>query len=142
MFNAKYESVFMYAVVKDYYILKKFFKTILRKNINSITILNPNLIKDKNKNRSQKLDLLLKCDDFYVNIEINSNYNKYVANRNLLYIYKVCNDFQEKGSIYKIKKKFIQINLNFNIKKFILQKIKLYIKNICGIINKEDIIKM
>ena len=31
MFNAKYESVFMYAVVKDYYILKKFLKTILRK---------------------------------------------------------------------------------------------------------------
>ena len=118
MYTAKYESVFMYSVTKDYYILKKLLETILNKNIDTITLLNPNLIKDKTKNRNQKLDILVKCDEIYVNIEINSGYNKYIANRNLLYAFKVCNEFQEKGSIYKLKKQIIQINLNFNRNKY------------------------
>ena len=71
MYTAKYESVFMYSVTKDYYILKKLLETILNKNIDTITLLNPNLIKDKTKNRNQKLDILVKCDEIYVNIEIN-----------------------------------------------------------------------
>ena len=57
MYTAKYESVFMYSVTKDYYILKKLLETILNKNIDTITLLNPNLIKDKTKNRNQKLDI-------------------------------------------------------------------------------------
>lgn len=56
MYTAKYESVFMYSVTKDYYILKKLLETILNKNIDTITLLNPNLIKDKTKNRNQKLE--------------------------------------------------------------------------------------
>ena len=36
MYTAKYESVFMYSVTKDYYILKKLLETILNKNIEKI----------------------------------------------------------------------------------------------------------
>ena len=118
MYTAKYESVFMYSVTKDYHILKTLLETILNKKINKIVLLNPNLIKDKIKNRSQKLDILVKCDEIYVNIEINSGYNKYIANRNLLYAFKICNEFQEKGSIYKLKNQIIQINLNFDRNKY------------------------
>ena len=115
LLTTKYEVIFMYAVVKSEKILKLLIEQILNKKYNKITILNPNLIKDNVNNIGQKLDLLVKIDDEYINIELNSKYNKYVKERNLLYIFKLCLDRSEKDK-QTLKGSVRQININFGRK--------------------------
>ena len=115
LYTAKYESIFMYSAVKYKHIIKKIIEQILNKKYNEFVILNPNLIKDNIHNIGQKLDLLIKADDEYINVELNSNYNKYVKERNLLYVFKLCLDKSEKDK-QTLKGKVRQININFGRK--------------------------
>ena len=113
--TAKYEVIFMYAVVKNEKILKLLIEQILNKKYNEFIILNPNLIKDNINNIGQKLDLLIKADDEYINVELNSKYNKYIKERNLLYVFKLCLDKSEKDK-QTLKGNVKQININFGRK--------------------------
>ena len=110
--TAKYEVIFMYAVVKSKQVIKQIIEQILNRKYNEFVILNPNLIKDNIHNIGQKLDLLIKADDEYINVELNSKYNKYVKERNLLYVFKLCLDKSEKDK-ETLKGKVKQININF-----------------------------
>ncbi len=114
-YTAKYEPIFMYSVVKHQRIIKKIVEQVLNKKYKEFVILNPNLIKDNIYNIGQKLDLLIKADDEYINVELNSNYNKYVKERNLLYVFKLCLDKSEKDK-ETLKGKVRQININFGRK--------------------------
>ena len=114
-YTAKYESVFMYSAVKNQRVIKKIIEQILNKKYNEFIILNPNLIKDNIHNIGQKLDLLIKADDEYINVELNSKYNKYIKERNLLYIFKLCLDKSEKDK-QTLKGCVRQININFGRK--------------------------
>ena len=113
--TAKYEVIFMYAVVKSKQVIKQIIEQILNRKYNEFVILNPNLIKDNIHNIGQKLDLLIKADDEYINVELNSKYNKYVKERNLLYVFKLCLDKSEKDK-ETLKGKVKQININFRRK--------------------------
>ena len=114
-YTAKYESVFMYSAVKHPKILKKLIEQILNKKYNEFIVLNPNLIKDNIHNIGQKLDLLIKANDEYINVELNSKYNKYIKERNLLYVFKLCLDKSEKDK-QTLKGNVRQININFGRK--------------------------
>ena len=114
-YTAKYESVFMYSAVKNQRVIKKIIEQILNKKYNEFIILNPNLIKDNIHNIGQKLDLLIKADDEYINVELNSRYNKYIKERNLLYVFKLCLDKSEKDK-QTLKGCVRQININFGRK--------------------------
>lgn len=114
-YTAKHEPVFMYSVVKCQKILKQIVELVLNKKYNEFVILNPNLIKDNIHNIGQKLDLLIKADDEYINVELNSNYNKYIKERNLLYVFKLCLDKSEKDK-QTLKGCVRQININFGRK--------------------------
>lgn len=114
-YTAKYESVFMYSTVKHPKILKKLIEQILNKKYNEFIVLNPNLIKDNIHNIGQKLDLLIKADDEYINVELNSRYDKYIKERNLLYVFKLCLDKSEKDK-QTLKGNVRQININFGRK--------------------------
>ena len=113
--TAKYEVIFMYAVVKNKQVIKQIIEQILNRKYNEFVILNPNLIKDNINNIGQKLDLLIKADDEYINVELNSKYNKYIKERNLLYVFKLCLDKSEKDK-QTLKGNVKQININFGRK--------------------------
>ena len=128
-YTAKHEVIFMYAILKSKKILQQLLEFILEKKIEEIIVLNPNLVTDKINNRIQKLDLLIKTNKEYINVELNSNYNKMIIERNILYAFKLCSDKAEKGKrVYDINKKIIQININFNIKRYGKEEIYLYNK--------------
>ena len=114
-YNSMYEVVFMYAFLNNRQLLKNLLETILERKIENMDILNPNLVTDKINNRIQKLDLLIKTDNEYINVELNSKFDKFIFTRNLFYIFKLCSSQAEKGEkIYNSNKKVIQININFN----------------------------
>ena len=116
-YTAKSEVVFMYVALKAYTILKRIIEFTIEKEIEEITILNPNLITDNINSRIQKLDLLIKTKNEYINIELNSNFGNLTKIRNLLYLFKIMLSQAEKGkNIYDLNIKTIQININFNSK--------------------------
>ena len=59
--------------------------------------------------------MLIKADDEYINVELNSKYNKYIKEINLLYVFKLCLDKSEKDK-ETLKGKVRQININFGRK--------------------------
>ena len=97
-YTAKHEIIFMYIFLNDKQLLKDLLETILEKRIENINILNPNLVTDKINNRIQKLDLLIKTANEYINIELNSKFNNLIFTRNLFYAFKPCSSKAEKGN--------------------------------------------
>ena len=87
----------MYIFLNDKQLLKDLLETILEKRIENINILNPNLVTDKINNRIQKLDLLIKTSNEYINIELNSKLDNLIFTRNLFYAFKICSSKAEKG---------------------------------------------
>ena len=116
-YTARHEPVFMYAAVKKEFLIA-ILEPILDKKIEDLQILNPNLIQDYYKLRSQRLDLLVKTKDEIINVELNTNYSEEIKIRNLHYIFKLASENTERGNKYKIGHSIIQVNLNFYNSKY------------------------
>lgn len=128
-YTSKHEIVFMYVFLNDRELLKDLLETILEKRIKNMIILNPNLVTDRINNRIQKLDLLIKTDDEYINVELNSKFDNLIFIRNLYYAFKLCSSKAEKGkTVFNSRKKVIQINLNFNCRGYKKDELGLYSK--------------
>ena len=119
----------MYIFLNDKQLLKDLLETILEKRIENINILNPNLVTDKINNRIQKLDLLIKTSNEYINVELNAKFDSLIFTRNLFYAFKICSSKAEKGKkVFDHNKKTVQININFNCKQFKKDELGLYSK--------------
>ena len=128
-YTSKHEVVFMYVFLNNRQLLKDLLETILERKIENMNILNPNLVTDKINNRIQKLDLLINTNNEYINVELNSKFDKLIFTRNLFYIFKLCGSKAEKGKkVYNSNKKIIQINLNFNCHGYKKDELGLYSK--------------
>ncbi len=128
-YTAKHEIIFMYIFLNDEQLLKDLLETILERKIKSINILNPNLVTDKINNRIQKLDLLIKTNNEYINVELNSKFDNLTFTRNLFYAFKLCTSKAEKGrKVFDHNKKIVQINLNFNYRGYKKDELGLYSK--------------
>ena len=128
-YTSKHEVVFMYVFLNNSQLLKDLLETILERKIENMNILNPNLVTDKINNRIQKLDLLINTNNEYINVELNSKFDKLIFTRNLFYAFKLCGSKAEKGKkVYNSNKKIIQINLNFNCHGYKKDELGLYSK--------------
>ena len=128
-YTSKHEVVFMYVFLNNRRLLKDLLETILERKIENMNILNPNLVTDKINNRIQKLDLLINTNNEYINVELNSKFDKLIFTRNLFYAFKLCGSKAEKGKkVYNSNKKIIQINLNFNCHGYKKDELGLYSK--------------
>ena len=107
----------MYAAVKKEFLIA-ILEPIIDKKITYLEILNPNLIQEHYKTRSQRLDLLVKTKDEIINVELNTNYNEEIKIRNLHYVFKLASENTERGNKYKVGHSIIQVNLNFYNSKY------------------------
>ena len=107
----------MYAAVKKEFLIA-ILEPIIDKKITYLEILNPNLIQEHYKTRSQRLDLLVKTKDEIINVELNTNYSEEIKIRNLHYIFKLASENTERGNKYKVGHSIIQVNLNFYNSKY------------------------
>ena len=107
----------MYAAVKKEFLIA-ILEPIIDKKITYLEILNPNLIQEHYKTRSQRLDLLVKTKDEIINVELNTNYIEEIKIRNLHYVFKLASENTERGNKYKVGHSIIQVNLNFYNSKY------------------------
>ena len=99
---------------KDLKPLKYLLKTCLNIEPNEITILSPEVLGEKYKTKRTYLDLLVKLEDgTKISIEVNTNSENYLIDRNLFFLFKVMgNDLKTKNEYIDLHK---HIQLNFNV---------------------------
>ena len=95
-------------------ILKEFIERILKRKFKTFKIISPELTKN-NIYEKKNLDVLIKTDNLFVNIEVNShNYNG-LSERNFSYIALVYASHIKVGEEYNNDLDFIQINLTVGL---------------------------
>ena len=96
-------------------LLKEFTERILKTKFKNFKIISPELTKNNIYEKGKYLDILIKADDLFVNIEINShNYNG-LSERNFSYIALVYASHIKVGEEYNNNLDFVQINLKVGL---------------------------
>ena len=110
-----YDALFykIFGDCKDTSLLKKLIELSLNIKVKEIKILNGKMLSDKNKGKVSYLDLYVELDDeSKVSIEVNTNTDYYIKDRNLYFLAKgMGNDMDTGETCYDFKKHY-QINLN------------------------------
>ena len=117
-YTCKYDRVFkdIFLDSKDTSLLKGLLESILKIEINSITIQNSELLEGNAYLRRKTLDVLLDTNQGIINIEINSSSDTYNKIRNFAFLSKVYSNQTLRGENYDSTQQFIQINLTYNLK--------------------------
>ena len=98
---------------KDTSLLKRIIELSLNIKVKNIKILNGKMLSDKYTGKVSYLDLYVELDDeSKVSIEVNTNTNYYIKDRNLYFLAKGMGNDMEKGETYFDFKYHYQINLN------------------------------
>ena len=118
-YSLKYYQVFKNVFFRDINLLKYFLTNILNLfyddfYIDDIEIKNTELSKDRLYIKNKCLDILVKTGNKIINLEINTSYNSYTKNRNLIYLFNSIIDDTHKSDKYTLDNEHIQINFNFN----------------------------
>ena len=88
-------------------------KCILDIDAKEIEILNPEVIGSSYYDKRTIVDLIVKLEDgTKIGIEMNTNVNKYLIDRNIFYMFKIMSSDMKKGSMYSKLNKHIQINID------------------------------
>jgi len=93
--------------------LKTLLKCILDIEAKEITILNPEILGSSYYDKRTIVDLIVELEDgTKIGIEMNTNVNSYLVDRNIFYMFKIMSGNMRKGSLYNELKKHIQINID------------------------------
>ena len=93
--------------------IKILLKCILDIEAKEIEVLNPEVIGSSYYNKRTIVDLIVKLEDgTKIGIEMNTNVNKYLIDRNIFYMFKIMSSDMKKGSLYSKLNKHIQINID------------------------------
>lgn len=118
-YTCKEDLTFKYVMLDDKSkdILSTILELVLKKKINKIILLPTEELEDNIKIKNKRVDAYIETNEGNINIEVNSNYKKYVHIRNMAYI---CNFYERNflsGEAYNEKIDFIQINLTYGLPK-------------------------
>ena len=91
---------------------KLLISSVLKKDIDSLELLDNELIGDNRLDKINSVDLLAKIDDEYVHIEVNSSFGEVTRNRNLVFLFRVQSKQLKSGDSYRKLTKHYQINFN------------------------------
>jgi len=93
--------------------LRELLKCILEIEPKEIIILNPEIIGSSYYDKGTIVDLIVEIEDgTKIGIEMNTNVNKYLINRNLFYMFKIMSKDKKRGNLYNELNKHIQINID------------------------------
>ncbi len=96
-------------------ILKKIIKSILKEEVEEITILKSKLTSINVKSKKRVVNIYIQIQILYVNLAMNANSKGYTKTRNEGYLFNLYNKKIDRGETYRslMKKNFIGINLSY-----------------------------
>ena len=120
--------------------LKKLLKYILEIEPKEITILNSEIIGSSYHDKRTSVDLIVEIEDgTKIGIEMNTNVNQHLINRNLFYMFKIISKDMKKGNMYNILNRHIKINIDCEgYHKLPIMKYKIIEEKIISYTNRKD----
>ena len=117
-YTGKYDRVFKTIMCdKDNkHMMKEFLTRLLDKNIEEVKFLRNELPVNNIDEKEKTIDVLVKIDDEYIHIELNSQYKNYLHTRNFIYFSTVLIKKTRRGEKYDVTSKYIHIDLTYGIK--------------------------
>jgi len=115
MYDAVFKSVFCKEENRD--LLKRLIETSLHEQIEIIDIKPPEMLKQSIYEKNKTLDVLIKCKDKIINLEINSGFYSGLHRRNAGYIFTKYGKDVKAGKNYQTMNEYIQINFTAGLNK-------------------------
>lgn len=130
-YTAKNDKVFKAVMCDedDLSLLKGFLEQILNLNISEISLLETEQnIRHKNE-RKKMIDALVKVDNQYIHIELNSQNQAYLRNRNFSFFTGIYSKKTKTGEDYLDLEDFIHIDLPYGLSKNLKEREVYYMMN-------------
>lgn len=133
-YTAKYDRVFKTILCNedDKELFQEFLSRLLSKKVKIIEFLRNELPVNTTLEKSKTVDVLVKVDDEYIHIELNTNYNNYLHVRNYIYFSSIYSKKVKRGEEYDFKTKFIHIDFTYGMSLFENECTKYYIQSETG----------
>ena len=123
-YDRAFKEIFLKEDNKD--LLIELLKTCLEYKIEDVNILNSEVVEGNVNVKRKILDVLLENRNERINVEINTNTDKYVIERNIAYLCNVHSHNVLRGESYISNNRSIQINLSYGVKEdYIVKRCKL-----------------
>ena len=116
-YTGKYDRVFKTILCDEdnKEILQEFLSRILKKKVEVVEILKNELPVVNVIERTKTVDVLVKVDEEYVHIELNSQNKDYLHTRNFIFFTSIYNKKTKKGDAYDLKTKFIHLDFTYKL---------------------------
>ena len=103
--------------LNDYHLLERLIKEAVKKQVDVVRILFPELPVSNTLERTKRLDLIAECKNEFVHIELNSKWDEPIRVRNLIFFFCFYTQYSKIGKMFETDKEFINISLNFRMRK-------------------------
>ena len=117
-YTGKYDTVFKTIMCDEdnKHMMKEFLERLLGKNIEEVKFLRNELPVNNALEKGKTIDVLVKIDNEYIHIELNSQYKDYLHTRNFIYFSTVFIRKTKKGEKYDTTSKYIHIDLTYGMR--------------------------
>ena len=117
-YTAKYDRVFKTILCDedDKSLLQEFLSRLLKRKVEVIQFLRNELPVQTVLERTKTVDVLVKADQEYIHIELNSNMLAYLHNRNFAFFSSLYSKKAHRGENYDLETKYLHIDLTYGMK--------------------------
>ena len=118
-YTAKYDRVFkaIFCDEDNKELLREFLSRTLKRKVEIIEFLRNELKVTSTMDKVKVVDVLVKVDDEYLHIELNSNSDRYLHSRNFIYFTNIYSRKIVRNEMYDYKTKFLHIDLTYGMSK-------------------------
>jgi len=130
-YTAKYDRVFKTILCDEDkpYMMQEFLSRLLKRRIKNLKFLRNELPIRNTNEKVKTIDALVKDNNTYMHIELNTYYKNWLHARNYIYFSVVFTKKVKRGKYYDTKSKFIHIDLTYGLGKNKKEYEKYYVMN-------------
>lgn len=116
-YTAKYDRVFKTVLCNedDTRLFQEFLSRILKKKVEIIEFLRNELPVNTAVEKVKTVDVLVKVDNDYIHIELNTNYSNYLHVRNYIYFSTLYSNKVKRGEQYDLVTKFLHLDFTYGL---------------------------
>ncbi len=118
-YTAKYDRVFktIFCNEDNPHLMKELLERLLHLKITELSFLSNELTLESINERSKTVDVLVKTDNKYIHIEINSSNPNYLHQRNFIYFSSIFSKKTKKDTDFDLETEFIHIDFTYGLSK-------------------------
>lgn len=116
-YTAKYDRVFKTILCDEDnpHMMQEFLSRLLNRKVEIVKFLRNELPIRNTEEKVKTIDVLVKSENKYIHIELNTNYENWLHIRNFVYFSTVFTKKTKRGEVYDTESEFIHIDFTYNL---------------------------